>query len=163
MKSYSLVIIITLLASACISSKSIDSLALENKPVHTSASEELFDIIVKNDSILFEAYNTCKLEVFEELLSADIEFYHDKGGLTTSKQQLIESLKNNICGKVQRELVKGSIEVYAIPGYGAVQMGKHRFHNVQDKPGTPSPAGKFVHIWQKQDERWKITRVISLH
>jgi len=95
------------------------------KPV----DKELYDTIVYLDSVLFEAYNTCKLNRFEKYFSEDIEFYHDKGGLSTSKKDLIESLKNNICGKVTRELVKGSIEAYPIHNYGAVQMGSHRFHN----------------------------------
>src|ERR1044071_10087593 len=113
-------------------------------------SKELYDTIVHLDSVLFEAYNTCKLEVFEKLFSENIEFYHDRGGLTTSKKTIIEALKNNICGKVTRELVKGSIEVYPIPGYGAVQIGAHRFHNNQEKEGTPSHPGKFIHIWKKE-------------
>ena len=66
-------------------------------------------------------------------------------------------------GKVRRELVKGSIEVYPIPNYGAVQIGLHRFFNNQDPPGTPSPTGKFIHTWKRENGRWRITRVISLH
>jgi hypothetical protein len=34
-----------------------------------------------------------------------LEFYHDKGGLMTSKQEL-DATKANICGKATRELVK---------------------------------------------------------
>jgi hypothetical protein len=123
----------------------------------------LYDSIVYMDSVLFDAYNTCKPDKFELIFSENIEFYHDKAGLNTSKKELIESLKNNICGKVTRELVKGSIEVYPIPGYGAVQTGEHRFHNNQEKAGTPSHPGKFIHIWKKENGEWKITRVVSLH
>ena len=125
--------------------------------------KKLYDTIVYLDSILFEGYNTCKLHVFEKYFSDSLEFYHDKGGLTTSKSELLQSLKNNICGKVTRELIKGSIEVYPIPNYGAVQIGNHRFRNNQEPPGTPSSIGKFVHTWQFKNGEWKITRVISLH
>ncbi len=121
----------------------------------------MYDTIVYLDSVLFEGYNTCKLDRFEKYFSEHIEFYHDKGGLTTSKKELIESLKNNICGKVTRELIKGSIEVYPIPGYGAVQMGSHRFHNIREN--STSRIGKFVHTWHRENGVWKITRVISLH
>jgi hypothetical protein len=124
-------------------------------------SKSLHDTIVMMDSILFEAYNTCKLNVFEKLFSDDIEFYHDRGGLSTSKIGLIESLKNNICGKVTRELIKGSIEVYPIANYGAVQTGLHRFHNNQESSSVPSHIAKFLHIWQKKDGNWKLTRVVS--
>lgn len=127
----------------------------------SAESKELYDTIVYLDSVLFEAYNTCKPDVFEKLFSENIEFYHDKGGLTTSKKDLIESLKKNICGKVTRELVKGSIEVYPIPGYGAIQFGYHRFHNLVEN--STSRNGKFVHTWKRENGEWKITRVISLH
>ncbi len=127
----------------------------------SAVSKELYDTIVYLDSVLFEAYNTCKLDKFAELFSENIEFYHDKGGLTTSKKAIIEATKNNICGKVTRELVKGSIEVYPIPGYGAVQIGAHRFHNRQEN--SVSRIGKFVHTWKRENGEWKLTRVISLH
>ncbi len=91
----------------------------------------------------------------------DIEFYHDQGGLTTSKQEILESIRRNVCGKVNRELVKGSIEVYPIGTYGAVEMGFHKFHNLVE--GTISRGGKFVVIWANETGKWKVSRVISLH
>ena len=132
-------------------------------PAYVPEDKPLYDTIVIMDSLLFEAYNTCKVNVFEDILSEDIEFYHDRGGLTTSKKQLIESLRNNICGKVTRELLPGSIEVYPVPGYGAIQMGAHRFSNNQEKESGPSRFSKFVHTWKWENKQWKITRVISLH
>lgn len=146
--------------SACSTAKNNKSSFIQT---YKPESKELYDTIVYLDSVLFEAYNTCKLGVFDKYFSEDIEFYHDKGGLTTSKKELLQSLKNNICGKVTRELVKGSIEVYPIHNYGAVQMGSHMFHNNQEPAGTPSRIGKFVHIWQHKNGEWKITRIVSLH
>src|SRR5205085_4242556 len=126
-KSISLLLIIILIA-ACSSTKNNKAIAESYKP----DNQALYDTIVYLDSVLFEGYNTCKLDRFEKYLSENIEFYHDKGGLTTSKKELLEALKNNICGKVTRELVAGSIEVYPIAGYGAIQMGRHRFHNIKE-------------------------------
>ncbi len=124
--------------------------------------QELYDTIVELDSIFFTAYNTCDLKKQSELISEDLEFYHDQGGLSTSKEGIMEAMEKNICGKVTRELVKGSIEVYEIPGFGAVQMGLHKFHN-KAEPDAISKASKFVTIWKRNDEDWKMTRVISLH
>jgi hypothetical protein len=126
-------------------------------------SQSLYDTIVKWDNIYFTAYNTCDLEKQRSIFSDSLEFYHDKGGLSTSKNDIMKALEKNICGKVTRELVAGSIEVYPIKDFGAVEMGIHRFHNIQEPPGTPSHAGKFVIIWQHTNNTWKITRVISLH
>lgn len=147
------------LGLSCTTSRSVNKLP----EVYVPVDQPLYDTLVIMDSILFDAFNNCRLEVFSELFSDDHEFYHDKGGLTTSKAASVNALKNNICGKVRRELVKGSIEVYPIPNYGAVQIGLHRFYNNQDPPGTPSPIGKFIHTWKRENGHWRITRVISLH
>ncbi|WDF55047.1 nuclear transport factor 2 family protein [Mucilaginibacter sp. KACC 22063] len=125
------------------------------------ASIELYNTIVKLDSTYFDTYNHCNLSKMDSLTAEDIEFYHDRGGLTTSKKELIQSIKNNICGKVTRTLVKGSIEVYEIKGYGAVEFGYHTFRNIQE-PGESRPD-KFVIIWRLKDGKWQMTRVISLH
>ncbi len=50
---------------------------------YSPESKSLHDSIVYMDSLLFEAYNTCKPDQFGNLISNDIEFYHDRGGLTT--------------------------------------------------------------------------------
>lgn len=125
-------------------------------------SMSLYDSIVSMDATWEDAYNNCKLEVMEELISEDLEFYHDQGGLLTSKSKLNEALKNNICGKVKRVLKQGSIEVYAIKGYGAVEMGLHGFMNINQQ-GSPDHYAKFIHLWKRENNKWRITRVISLH
>ena len=89
--------------------------------------------------------------------------HDDKAGLNRSKAAIVESTKRNICGKVTRELIKGSIEVYPINGYGAVEMGLHVFHNNQEPPPKHPNVGRFVIIWEQTTNGWKISRVISLH
>ena len=128
-------------------------------------NQKLYDTIVQLDSAFFEAYNTCNvnLNAYGAFFSDSIEFYHDQGGLMTSKQDIIEATKRNVCGKVTRQLVKGSIEVYPIANYGAVEIGLHKFHNNTEKPGMPSKTGRFTIVWQNKNNEWKITRVISLH
>jgi hypothetical protein len=130
-------------------------------PPYKPESKELYDTIVHMDSVWEDSYNNCKPDLQEQLISDDLEFYHDRSGVMTSKKALIEALKNNICGKVTRELLKGSIEVYPIKNYGAVEMGYHRFHSKNDT-GTPHYA-RFIHIWRHENGQWKITRVVSLH
>ena len=126
------------------------------------APEELSRAVTSLDSALFDSFNRCELEKFGSFFVEDAEFYHDKGGLTLSRKSLVESIRNNICGKVRRELVPGTLEVYPIPGYGAVQMGVHRFYELTGgKPNEPAGIAKFVHLWQHKDGAWKITRVIS--
>ena len=123
----------------------------------------LYDTIVHLDSVFFGAYNTCdrNFDQYASFYSDSIEFYHDQGGLSTSKQGILESTKKYVCGKVERQLVAGSIEVYPIKGYGAIEMGLHWFHNRAE--GSTGRVGRFVVIWRKEPKGWKITRVVSLH
>jgi len=116
----------------------------------------------QNIGIFFNAYNHCDLKKQRELLSDTIEFFHDKGGLSTSKNEIIGSIEKNICGKVTRTLTKESIEVYPIKDYGAVQIGYHKFFNNQE-PNQKSIPVKFIVIWKKENEQWLMTKIVSLH
>ncbi len=130
-----------------------------------NATEDLTNTIIRLDSMLFYAYNNCQQEkylaMYDDFFSDSLEFYHDSGGLLTSKAKATEGVKKNVCGKVQRELLKGSIEVSPVPGYGAVEIGQHRFYNI--KENSRSGYAKFVVIWKNDNGQWKVTRVISLH
>ena len=91
--------------------------------------DPLFQTIQSLDTKLFDAYNHCDLTTLASLVSEDLEFYHDKTGLARGRQPFIDSIKNNICGKVTRELVPGTLQVYPLAHYGAVEIGTHRFHH----------------------------------
>lgn len=131
----------------------------EYKPV----SQELFNEIAKMDSLLFAGFNEQDIEKTKLYFSDSLEFYHDKGGLADYNQTIENTrtlFENNKTTGLKRELVKGSMEVYPIADYGAVQTGSHTFchkENGKDDCGT----FKFVHVWQKKDGQWKITRVVS--
>jgi hypothetical protein len=127
----------------------------------TPPSDELFRTLASLDSALFDAYNRCDLEKFSSFFVDDVEFYHDQGGVTLGRQRLTESVKANICGKVRRELVSGTLQVYPMHGYGAIEMGVHRFHHPKAEDTEPVGEAKFVHLWQNKDGAWKITRVLS--
>ena len=131
-------------------------------PNYKPSSIDLHNQIVKMDSIYFNAYNTCDIKTQADIYDKNIEFFHDKGGLMTSKEDLLKALKINICGKVTRTLIKGSVEVYPIKNYGAIQIGYHKFYNNQE-PNAKSSPSKFIVTWKLKDKQWKITKVISLH
>ncbi len=123
--------------------------------------DEIYRAIEVKDAALFDSYNKCELEKFSSFFVDDVEFYHDQGGVTLGKKDLTESVKNNICGKVTRELVPGTLEVYPIHNYGAVEMGVYRFHHPGREDTEQVGEAKFVHLWQYKNGAWKITRVIS--
>jgi uncharacterized protein DUF4440 len=149
-------LVIILFASATASAQSQDGY------VYKPESQELYNTIVHMDSVYFNAYNTCDMDKQAAIYADSIEFYHDGSGLETSKKTLLAAIKQNICGKVTRVLVKGSIEVYQIPNFGAVEIGLHRFINHAENNSLSRPD-KFIVIWRHQNDQWQITRVISLH
>ena len=127
----------------------------------SAQTTSLFQTIQKLDAQLFDAYNHCDLEKFGSFLADDLEFYHDQAGLTRSRQATVEAVKSNICGKVTRELVPGSLEVYPLANFGAVEIGTHRFHHPGHEDTEAVGEAKFIHLWQNTNGAWKITRVIS--
>ena len=136
--------------------------ALADGALHNSDQAGLFEEIKALDTSFFDAYNRCDLRQVSILVADDLEFYDDRDGFEMSRQTLLDDLEKYICGKVRRELVPGTLEVHPIPGYGALEIGAHRFCEA-----TPSacPSGssvsKFVHIWRKEDGAWKLTRAVS--
>jgi len=123
----------------------------------------LYDTIYLMDSIFFEAFNTCDTTKSKSLFTKDLEFYHDAGGLTNYVQNL-QSIRYRCNGttKVRRELVKGSLEVYPIKNYGAIEIGRHRFYYTEvGKEEKLDGTFRFTHIWVHKNNEWQISRVIS--
>ena len=129
----------------------------------TAVTGKLFDTIAQLDGALFAAFNAHDIEALMALFADDLEFFHDNGGLTNYRQTKdgFKSLfANNADTGLRRDLVKGSLEVYPIKDYGAIEIGEHRFchiENGKDDCGT----FKFVMVWQRKNDAWKISRVIS--
>jgi ketosteroid isomerase-like protein len=138
-------------------------LALSRLPADAQSvaqPDPLFKTIQSLDTKLFDAYNHCDLTTLGAMVSDDLEFYHDQTGLSVGKEPFLSAIKQNICGKVERTLLVDTLEVYPLKGYGAVEIGVHRFHH----PGHPEDGmgdAKFVTLWQNKDGVWKVTRVIS--
>ncbi len=121
---------------------------------------ELDKAVAALDAELFDAYNRCDLKTFASLIDNNIEFFHDKDGVTFGKANLVEAIRKNICGTgIRRVLVPGTLRVYPMKGYGALEIGVHRFLH----PQTHGPTGeaRFIQLWQYKDGAWKLTRVIS--
>jgi hypothetical protein len=130
---------------------------------YSPVSKELYDTIAHMDSVMFAAFNARDLDKIMALFSDNLEFYHDKGGLD-NHQQTREKLKTlferNQNTGLRRDLVQGSLEVYPIKDYGALETCLHRFCHVEN---GKNDCGIFknIMIWQKKDGQWKVTRVIS--
>jgi len=155
-----LILITAVLNAGCSTSKTNAGSQVKN---YSPVSRELYDSIAYLDSIFFNAFNTRNLDKLKGLLSDNLEFYHDLGGVTNYNQN-IDAFKKTFASerRVRRELVKSTLEVYPIKDYGAVETGTHRFYATEiGQQEKLSSEAKFVQLWQKKDGAWKITRIIS--
>jgi ketosteroid isomerase-like protein len=124
-------------------------------------SQELFDAIARLDTTIFEAYNGHDVDRMMVMFTEDLEFYYDTGGMS-KYERTKESLKSLFAKTpdIRRDLVKSSLEIYPVKDYGAIEIGEHRFcHKENDKDDCGT--FKFVMIWRKTGESWKISRVIN--
>jgi len=131
-------------------------------PAQETTDSDLYRTVLALDASYFTAYNSCDMETQADLLSEDLEFYHDMGGLSTSKADILKSIEANICGKVTRELVEGSVEVHRIKDFGAVEIGLHKFYNNQE-PDAESKPSRFITLWKQENGNWRMHRIVSLH
>ena len=114
--------------------------------------------IIKMDSLLFDvAFNQCDVSLFKKIIADDVEFYDDRSGLSTSKPNEIKSLlaKCDRPEKLTRKLTSCTID--KLGDFGAVQTGEHTFY----LNGKPEGTGKFIHIWERKDNDWKLKRIVS--
>jgi len=126
-----------------------------------TTTNALYDSIATLDKQMFEAFNSHDIQTFQNYFTPDIEFYHDKGGLTLYAQTM-ENFKKVFANNpdIKRTLVEGSLEVYPIKDFGAIEKGSHQFchtENGKQDCGT----FKFLHIWKKENGQWKISRIVS--
>ncbi|WGK64259.1 hypothetical protein [Croceiramulus getboli] len=135
-----------------------------------SKEDELFRTIMQRDSLLFEVgFNQCDMKSNASLLADDLEFYHDVGGVTYGKDTFLKNFEKNMCDpdkKPIRKLIAGSTVLYPLYDnqelYGVIQNGDHAFY-IQE-PGKElyqTGVAKFTHLWIRNQEQWKIKRVLS--
>ena len=149
-----------LLLLSCLIYSSVSAQNQTEKKVAIT-EKELFSKVANLDSSLFAAYNTKNLDLMKTYFTKDLEWYQDNGGLLDYEKVFsnFQSIFNRDYN-LTRNLIKESLEVHPIEGYGAIEIGKHQFKHIENgklEIGT----FKFLMIWKNDNGNWKITRVIS--
>ena len=132
----------------------------------TNSFTDLEQTILFHDSIFWVAYNACDVEKMSSYFTDDLEFYHDKNGLTAPKVKLDEAMRTGLCGnanfRLRREAIAGTVKVFPMNNFGALISGEHLFYiNEKGKKEYLDGYGKFTHLWKFTDNTWKMSRVIS--
>jgi hypothetical protein len=131
--------------------------------------QELERTILHLDSLFWNTYNSCDDARFRDFFSDDVEFYHDKGGVTNGLETLARGFKNNLCGgevRLRRAVVPGSLQVFPMHNrdtiYGAILSGEHVFYVTEKgKAERLDGRAKFTHLWRLDNGRWKMVRILS--
>jgi hypothetical protein len=136
---------------------------VSNRGTHSVSAPvaSLREDIARADSALFAAFNARDMTRFRAYFARDLEFYQDNEGVENYAQTM-KDFGHMFAqpAHIRRDLVPGSLEVYPVKNYGAIEAGSHRFchtENGKEDCGT----FKFVHIWRSTKAGWKITRVVS--
>jgi len=126
--------------------------------------------ILHKDSLFWQSYNRCDTSGYDRFFSNDVEFYHDKGGITLGADNMALSIKKNLCSnsdfRIRREEVKGTVKFFALQNngviYGAILSGDHFFYiSEKGKAERLDGRAKFTHLWLLKDEVWKMNRILS--
>jgi hypothetical protein len=113
-------------------------------------SGPLFDTISALDAAAFEAFNTCanpdQLQKHADYFSADVEFYHDTGGVTWNRREMLANTEKYVCGNFRRELIPGSFRVYPIKDL----VNRSGVQNSASSSQAPARSRQFLIVWRKE-------------
>jgi hypothetical protein len=139
------------------------------QPVAPPAAIDPATTVRERDDAFWRAYNACDTAAFRGFFTADVEFYHDRGGPTIGLDALDTSLATKLCGgpsKLRREMVSGTVRWSMLRNgdviYGAIVAGEHLFY--VREPGKAEfldGRARFLTLWLLKDGAWKMARLLS--
>jgi ketosteroid isomerase-like protein len=125
------------------------------------ARADSLDVAIRRmDDSMSAAFNAHDAPRLMALFTPDLEFYHDTQGL-----QRFQAVSDGFAALfaqnngIRRERV-GPLEVYPVRDYGAIEVGTHRFCH-EERGRQDCGTFKFVQVWKRDGDRWRIARVVS--
>lgn len=144
---------------------------VQTPPVNLPDGAALTAAISARDTELFSVmFDRCEPEALAAIVTADFEFYHDKGGRMVGRDAFVADYRTGCEAKMapgawrsRRVLVADTLRVFPIPGYGAVEEGTHLFYERQgDGPETLVGRARFSIVWTLEDGQWRAGRALSI-
>jgi hypothetical protein len=145
--------------------------AADAAPATVPPQPQLTEQIAKADSDLFTLYFAgCDAARMRAMVTPDVEFYHDKGGVIAHDADGFvadyvkdcESKKAPGAWRSRRELVRSSLAVDPIPGHGAIETGEHLFYERKGEgPEKLAGRARFAIVWRLDPDGWKMSRALS--
>lgn len=127
--------------------------------------------IAARDTEFFDVFfNRCEPERVRAMVTGDVEFYHDRGGVIARNADAFVADYAKSCREKEkpdawrsrRALVSASLQVWPIAGYGAIEEGDHLFYERKgDGPEKLVGKAHFVIVWRTDPDGWKMARALS--
>lgn len=156
--SYGAVVALSLVAQ-CLQAEPVGQ-ATQDESMDQSA---LYRTVSELDTEFFSAFNNCnapgQLQRHASFLESNLEFYHDNGGVSWTRQDYVEKTRRNVCGNFRRKLTPGSLEVYPIKGFGAIEEGNQTFCDIKSEKCFGE--ARFLIVWHQTPDGWRATRIFS--
>ena len=133
--------------------------------------EALTAAIVERDAALFSLlFDGCDPAAMDRMLSRDFEMYHDREGVVATGADAFvaqyarncEARRTPDAWRSRRALVRESLGVHPVPGYGAIEDGTHLFYERRgDGPERLVGRARFTQLWKLTPQGWRLARVLS--
>ena len=141
-------------------------------PVTVPDQPALTEQIAARDSEFFQLFfEGCDPARVRTMIADDIEMYHDKGGfvwrgadgVVADYAKSCEERKKPDAWRSRRELVRESLRVDPVPGFGAIEDGVHLFYERRgDGPEKRVGRARFTQLWALgADGVWRLARIFS--
>ncbi len=119
------------------------------------------------NAAFWDAFNRCDGAAMATEFTQDVEFYHDRTGLTVGRPAVVKSMIDGPCGdpahiRMRREAVADGERFAPLAGGFAMLSGRHRF--LASRNGGDfghETIADYVELWQKTGSGWQMRRVIS--
>jgi hypothetical protein len=137
------------------------AISIAGNKAAAQTSGPLFNEIAHLDSLQFGAFNSRNLDQLMNYFDSSLELYQDNTGVRNYEQTKMAFgglFKMNYV--LSRKLVPGTMEVYPIKDFGAIETGHHTFSHMENGQ-LQTATYKFMQIWQKKGGIWRVTREIT--
>lgn len=131
----------------------------------------LTEAIAARDAEFFDIlFNRCDPERMRAYLTPDFEMYHDRDGAIPPGADAFVADYRRFCTERQapnawrsrRELLRPTLNVHPVPGFGAIEDGEHQFYERQgDGPERLVGHARFTQLWKLTPDGWRLARVFS--
>jgi hypothetical protein len=119
------------------------------------------------DAAFWDAFNRCDAAAMAPEFTDDVEFYHDRTGLTLGRPAVVKSMIDGPCGdpshiRLRREAVPESARFAPLAGGFALLSGEHRFLVSRDGGDFRHEGmASYVELWRQTAVGWQMRRVVS--